>query len=526
MCGLVLALLLVVPLQAATINVPCDFASISNAVMVTAAEGDTVQIGSGTCIWERGLVVDRNISFTITGNGTNLTTFYRTNTSTFGIWFKSSSTNVYVPIANCTVYGSSADTDGFVLTGGNAPSTPMAGPFHIYNVRMPAVQARGMSPGSGDSFGLIEYCYFETIANVNFTHVSAFGNEYRSWTNGVPLGTTNVVCVENCVFKTAPGCPGNGFFDAYNGAQLVLRHCTFDGTANSGAHGYDSQVTSTRTGELYANVWTNVTAATSLADWRGGTLLWFSNAVSAPLVSLSAIQPQLKYYRGCDGIASNVSNFVNVDQVLTWSANMIDGQSYSLIFQPNYVFKTALTGSDRQVKIGATLAESISNLVQCIQLDPAGSGTAYSAGSSQNTDVQVKSFTATSLTLTNILDGTNAFKWPGAFQQGVISISKFTRDPETLYPCYMWASTINGTNMGFNIGFDTDPCNGHNNTTNLIQLNRDYFVGSAPVGYTPLVYPHPLSIVQPSPPVVPGTTPVSGSGGLRLRGGVHLRVGT
>ncbi len=507
----------------ATLSVPCDFLSISNA-LASAKEGDVVQIGAGQCTWQSPIVIDRGISFTIRGAGTNQTTLVSPNVSAPPLWIKSNSKNVFT-VSDLNCIGQPNDINGFFVTGPNPPAPPMNGPMHFYNIQMPSVYYRGINIGGGDSFGLVDHCYFETAQAGQFNPISFGGNEYRSWANPNPLGTTNAVVVEDCYFKTRAGWYGNGFFDCYNGAQVVVRHNTFDGAANTGAHGYDSQVTSVRTGEIYANVFTNITGATTLLDWRGGTLLWFSNKVYAPNVAPTTVMPLLKYYRGCPGIVSTIANWVNVPQVVSFAANPTDGTAMNLINQPPYVFKAQITSSSqyRQVVIGPTLADTVSNLVSCINLDPAGAGIRYSSATfsnplGRNTDVQVVSYNGTSLTLKNILDGSNPFGWPAAFQQGIIGVTKYTNTGVTRYPCYSWGNYINGVKTGFGLAFITDACSGINDIANLLQSGRDYFQDTdanwngLPPGYAPLIYPHPLNVAYSNQAAPAGSAPSAPTG--------------
>jgi hypothetical protein len=491
--------------QGATLSVPCDFGPIKEALQ-TAKEGDIVRIGVGTCLWTEQIEINRGVSFSIFGAGTNETTLISSNLATGAIplWIRTNGKKTF-NIANFNVIGAMSDTGGFISVGGNAPATPMTAPTHIWHVRMTNCLARGISMGSCDAFGLIEYCQFwHPASSGSFNSVAFFGNEYSSWATPNPLGTTNVVCVENCDVKTF-GHGGNGFFDCYNGAQMVWRHNTMSGTANNGAHGYDSQVTSVRTGEIYDNLTTDLTpgGATSL-DWRGGTVLFFRNQLYGDAVP-GAVIPLLKYYRGCEGIVNTISNWVATPQVVTWTENPPEGSRYPFIFGPDYVIRNQLTTDDvnqqRWVLRGATLAETISNLVMCINLNPAGQEKKYTAVSEPNNDVRVTAFDDRSLTLVNVQDGPYEFGWPAAQQHGVINVFPST-NLKARFPCYFWDNTYNAAPLDVGIGFASDACNGHNNVTNLVRFGRDVYADTqpgwrgVPRDYEPLVFPHPLSISQ------------------------------
>lgn len=91
-----------------------------------------------------------------------------------------------------------------------------------------------------------------------------------------------------------------------------------------------------------------------------------------------------------------------------------------------YTFQTTLTDVDGNVKIGADLATSISNLAAAIELG-AGSGTAYAASMTRNPAVEVYSTSGTVLVVkapggvANLIDTTETLtnaSWGGAVMSG------------------------------------------------------------------------------------------------------------
>ena len=149
------------------------------------------------------------------------------------------------------------------------------------------------------------------------------------------------------------------------------------------------------------------------------------------------------------------------------------------------------------MKLGATMQESLTNLYQCINLDPAGAGLNYAqtttnTASGRQLDIQGIGILSNALLLTNILDGTGDYGWPAAQQFGVWQTPKYTNSPVALYPCYQWSNQCNGSNMAWSLAFDTSSCNQLNNVTNLLKPARDYVNDGQATNYSPLVYPHPL----------------------------------
>lgn len=77
---------------------------------------------------------------------------------------------------------------------------------------------------------------------------------------------------------------------------------------------------------------------------------------------------------------------------------VINGQTYT--------FKTVLTASAGDVLIGATAAESLQNLYDAINKDPATAGIAYAAATPQNTAVFASHISSTALVVTAFTGGT------------------------------------------------------------------------------------------------------------------------
>jgi hypothetical protein len=71
---------------------------------------------------------------------------------------------------------------------------------------------------------------------------------------------------------------------------------------------------------------------------------------------------------------------------LTFAANAADGDTVT-VGGKMYTLQAALTAGDGHVKIGATAAATIANLVAAINADVAGSGTGYAAATVANTEV-------------------------------------------------------------------------------------------------------------------------------------------
>jgi len=469
-----------------TNTIPCDFLAISNAI-ATVAEGDTIQIQAGSCVISNTITHNRNVSFTMRGAGTNLTTLISPAIgSVFGI--NKNSTNL-LTISDLNCIGHSANGYGFFIVGVGAPSAKMSGPVRFTRIQMTNLLYRGFSVGYSDSWGVIDHCYL--VAGLSggsaYQPFSFNGNDIVSWTNSNPLGTTNAWYVEDCYAKTGT-VGGNGFFDAYDGAQIVIRNNYFDGNAPSGVHGYDSQYTSCRTWEIYNNTFTNVTPSVLAIEIRGGTGNIFSNKVYGAADFL-----QLAYYRSClyahsivTGIGTpGVTNIIDFGGI-----NPTNGQRINLGFNDEYyTFANPIVNTNKCVFLGSTLAESLTNLGAALQLSGVA-GTTYGSSTTKNRQWMQASISATELMVYNALDGNiDGTGYPANQQPGVIQAWPYGTNAQTLLPIYVWGNTKDGTNVTTNLKDDSAVCD--YNITNLVKLGRDYFNSARP-GYTPLVYPHPL----------------------------------
>ncbi len=532
----------VVPCNHPTNEIACDYGALTNAI-ACAQEGDTILIDPGTSTILDTVTIDRNISFNIKGSGTNSTTLIGTNAlgSVFSIL--STSTNLFtISGINCVEAGSN---NTFFAVGQNNPGTPLIGPVRLYNLSLTNITFWGMSIGSCDSYTLVDHCNFVVIPNPGWNCIVLYGNQWFSWsTNGNQLGTMRNNVIEDCTFKNNSGNVGNGFFDGYNGGAAVFRHCTFDGNAATGVHGYDSTVTSFKSLEVYNNVFTNVDNL--MCGCRGGELQYFSNTVYCVNPSSSGqgnAGPGVDYYRAVAGVPAVVAQLGYPGVTITnhYSTNWVDSQYLQIGF-PNYTFYTQISSGGHQnvsgaILLGSDLPHSMSNLVSCLNADPTGAGAVYTAistnaypvGKSPNNDMLTHTdSTGTNLYLLNRLDGTNVYSgsiagYPAAMQPGVITMGFRTNNANVVYPCFQWSNTIHYSDsvvtnivwVNKTAGVALQP----NYATNLMVEGRDYINFMVATNYTPLQYPHPLTGITNAVAIgnISGKFTLSGSGTLKTQ---------
>lgn len=570
---------------AATNQIPATEAAFTNAYY-TAADNTLilftntsyVNITLGTALNYYSVANPQcTNSVSVKGPGTNLLSITLPNVA-YAWNIQSSSTNPII-LSDFDVIGASGNTGAGIQIGANAGSaTPFQAFADVARISMTNCLARGISMGYGDGRGVIHHCLFRNPSGAGqFNSVIVGGNEYYSWAKSNPLGTTNNVVIEDCTFDNESGSVGNGHWDGYNGGQMVIRHNLVIKPAATGTHGYDSQVTSFRSQEIYNNVFTNMTSASVAAETRGGFMGCYSNTVYASGMATNAVF-YLNYYRSCWGSYQETLGHQGIDRTNYFSGTATGGTATTLVCantplgvqygfdvvnsewanwqlvitggtgngqtrtiasdhpssqtapgtmtftvssawtttpdntstfelrpangctwqignQPVYTFVTGTPSANRQVAIGASLAASLANLKACVNGEDSSSGTKYYASSTLNQDFSVPSVTSTTIVFHNILDGSGANGYPGAFQEGVITVpTARTNVGVVLQPCLTMANTLNGTNVGFALRWDNSTCTGPDFNTNSVVLGRDaYDTNSIP--YAMLAYPHPTIAV-------------------------------
>lgn len=506
-----------------TNNIACTFLAISNAVTTVTNEGDVIIVGPGICTISNQIVVAYGKDFSFFGSGTNQT-FLNSGPITRCFYFTSPRGPSVMNIAHMTCSGLINNSFGFFSIEGAGPFFGGTnGPFHVYDMVFTNITFRALNVGANGSFGLIDHCSFYQQAG-GPQPISFGGYGYKAWTNAIPFNSTNNIFVEDCYFKNVGGT-GNGHFDAYDGAQLVWRHNFHDGYNASGVHGYDSQPTSARTWEIYANIFSNY-AGGLVIELRGGTGYIYSNICYGASVFCN-----LAYYRSCASAHAGTVNTRGIPgqgYILTnFTSNPTNTQFSTINTYTSYSYLTSYAPNSNptgpngygggNVVIGATLADTMLNLVAAINQGP-GSGTIYAPSQSVdnktgfNHDFTAIGYTTNTVILTNALDGnTDIYGYPAAFQEGIIksypiNASNFVNTP-LLWPCYAWANTLDGVSQNFTYKDDTDPCN--HMVTNLVMLGRDAFNGIVPTNYTAFTYPHPLQADEGNP-IPPPPVPASG----------------
>lgn len=521
----ILAFLCLTARAQVTNQVPCDFLSVSNALM-TAGEGDLIIVDPGSCVWSNRITINRNVSFRFRGSGTNATFFYSNSSLSACLAVQTTSTNTFY-ISDFTAFGVSANTEGWFLIGGtSSPGTPPEGLVNIYNLSILNNLRYGIVV-SLNSRVLVDHVYWNVPPTLNsWNCIRVVGNSYNSWLQ-TPIFNSHVhgVIVEDCVFENDSGGNGNGFMDGYNGSWSWFRHNIFDGNAANGMHGYDSQITSAQVFIINNNIFTNVGSLLCLN--RGGVYHFYSNQIwSANSPGGTQIQPKLAYYRAIAlpetlGVQLTKGH-VGTPLIKTWtlgtnwvlgapqSSNDVNVGSYNYVMRTN----TSSQNLNNSVFIGDTLLHSLTNLIRAVNGGASNlanysgisfsraSTNAYPGGRVPCLDmygVVSNDATYAYLILTNRLDGMipiepYSYGNPAAFIQGAYRLHEMYTNNWDIMPCAQWGNTFrfNDGTLGVPVewqlnfeGFTNEP----NDTVNTLVEGVYWTNAPAGAGYGEMPYP-------------------------------------
>jgi hypothetical protein len=113
----------------------------------------------------------------------------------------------------------------------------------------------------------------------------------------------------------------------------------------------------------------------------------------------------LTTYEGNDSVRALGAGAVKATGTLTFTGQPADTETV-VLGGTTYTYKTTLTATANQVKIGTTEAISIQNLRDAINALPGGAGTTYGTGTTANVSASAKSVTATTLVAEALVSGT------------------------------------------------------------------------------------------------------------------------
>jgi hypothetical protein len=441
LCSLTLVLSCPRSSFAATINAASPSASDVQAAINQALNDDTVVVPAGSATWATSVSI-ANKSITLTGAGIGQTIITR-NTATISAPALSvalrNSPKDFLNLSGFTWLTINQPQTGIVNVGvSNANGNPLV-QFRITNCKFVSGGSGSRSLQIGGVWGLVDHCTFLKSSaggeSISLLQDSA-ASTVNTWHTPQVLGDQNAVYMEDNSF-TAVGA-NDSAIDCYVGMKLVFRHnnCVNCGV---GWHGYDSSYRSTRSFEVYNNVFTTTAGVTGQLGiyCRGGTGVVYSNTWDSGFAGM------LGFLVYCsDHVFKRPHAFA---PSAAWGSTAVGGG-------PGFVAPAGDTATGSNPVDGNSVGPGAVDQGYPV-LDQPGRGS-FPVGNPGN--------------------------WPN------VTTGYSNAVCETLDPVYQWNNVL-GTNhspvCGYNIA----------TTSNYVKPNRDYYDNVQKPNYTPLQYPHPLT---------------------------------
>jgi hypothetical protein len=492
------------------------FADVESAVS-HAAPGDTVIIPPGTARWTQTLAVDKGITIqgatTIAGDHTTTMSSNDQTIISDDVPIRGAAGTAMVIDFLCD-NGQSGRISGITFSQGTRTATPNWGGIRVRGAsnqfRLDHCHFDNLCTGnltvSGNIYGVIDHCIFnETVFATAIAFCNgggAYGDE--AWTQPAQFGTANFMFVEDCIFSWLgnPGTQNACGLDSYRGGRYAARYCTFN-NAKPNTHGTESsgRMRSSRAIEIYGNKlnWTRGYSPTG-GQLRGGGLLIHNNTYTNYASGYG-----LRVYREFGSFL-----FPAADGTSQWDQNALqDGSPAPDGTEGHLFFRGKHDGADRSTILSDSTA-TFSNLTGYVVRNM-GNNNALRwnswIGSNAPTTATL-SATANSSPTSNLAYIWNrgdvyeirkvlvALDQPGRGKGDLVTGDKpvncktgrATWPHQALEPAYSWNNTNNGSNI--NIGSYGEP---------TLREGRDYYNNTSMPGYTPYVYPHPLTRGLPPP---------------------------
>jgi len=460
------------------------------AAVDSASIGDTVMVPAGITTWTNTLWITNDIQIIGAGIGQTIITNYYPKAPYTG----NDMVNWVTQNGFCRWSGFSIAANVSYVNTFNIQGTSHA--FRADHCYFDSSIGTAFIFSPGWVYGVVDHCTFNNVHIPFQVHHDTYGGYDHgngSWADADNWGTTNAMYIEDCTF-TCPASQGaNGIADGYGGARIVIRYCTstnvFEGT-----HGTDSTGASrgARTLELYCN---NFQWPTNQAQpyfyvccqLRSGTAVVFSNTV----------------YGGWQTLLGNAEYRANtMDAYAPWGmasgANSWDSNSPT-IFDSGTAMATVtnLTDNTKAWTINQWLGYSLYNTNQNwgTIITSNNANTIFYVPFDVHYDVNGIKYTFNNGDHYQIRKLLAVLDQPGFGQSDLLITDSTGSHPinsltggldwphEVSDPIYVWGNDYN-CQAGNGIIID-------NSTT--VSGNRDYVIGTPRPGYTPLVYPHPLT---------------------------------
>ena len=311
-CGVAMMVSTTRAFGSTTYSRSCSSSDVQAAINA-AGEGDTVIIPAGTAAWTQQVwILDKAVTLRGSGQGVTVLTHNIDGKATPMIYIDNLGSK-FVRVTNFSIGGGNVGStrDGLIRVGKifqGSGKISVNTNWRIDHVSL-SLTGRGVTV-KGRSYGLIDHCTFDAPAKGTQQGVAVFGDDEKSWNRPLSLGTTECVCVEDCVFSWR-AWSADSAIDCYAGGRYTFRHNTMT-NIGPGCHGLDSgHYRSTVSWEVYENTAYQkggVKQARAIGQFRGGTGVIFNNTCHREDASTPWPRIDVECYRATHGISWNKKN--------------------------------------------------------------------------------------------------------------------------------------------------------------------------------------------------------------------------
>jgi hypothetical protein len=276
LAGLVASFLISAPAHASTLRAASVRSTDVQAQIDLANDGDTVIVPAGTMVWRTGLNVRKNI--TVRGSGIGQTIIIDEVPRTPGSHAINVALSKDLPfrLTGFEIRGSPTvtayDEEGVVHLQGRAGVTRR---FRLDHCKFSDLH--GVPVRCKDLIGVVDHCAIEALdtTSIQVFHATWGGADFGhgSWADYPYWGSDKFLFIEDCTFNNSN--PKKAGVDCYDGARLVVRHCTFN-DAQVTAHGTEASGRGAKQLEIYDNVFTT-SVRRRVAQLRSGSVVVHDN---------------------------------------------------------------------------------------------------------------------------------------------------------------------------------------------------------------------------------------------------------
>jgi hypothetical protein len=315
-------------------------------IVTSAADGDTVQIPGGTCVWSVPLKIAGK-GITLKGSGIDQTTIVDTMPSTNVVEAEVNDAYSRTRITGFTFNANQVAKIGTLAEIAVFATSDVVDGFRVDHVKIANLYSRGVlvAMNGYDASGLIDNCDIRVPLDAPTQGITLEGSGPQLRTpfrRPLTLGSRSAIYVEDCRFEFSS--PNDGVLDAYTGARYVFRNNLIRGTFIS-HHGADSgDGAGVASFEIYNNDFdsADVAGIGQMMFFRSGTGVVFGNSFTTSGGALYSRPITLTNYRSWQAFGY----WGKCDGSSPWDENQAGQRGYACLDQIGHFFGENRGGSN------------------------------------------------------------------------------------------------------------------------------------------------------------------------------------